>query len=60
MVCVHPMTAWLAAMLAVLIQPMFRFSDSQAPLHVLLVVGYVKFSGAGQYNRLSEGQCLIP
>ena len=45
-------TALLAATLAVLIHPIFRVSDYQVLLHVLPVVSYVKFSGAGQYNRL--------
>jgi hypothetical protein len=45
-------TAVLAATLAALIHPIFRFSDCQALLHVLPVAGDVKFSGAGQYNTL--------
>jgi hypothetical protein len=40
------MTALLAAMLAVIIDPIFRFSDSRALLHLLPVVGTMKFSGA--------------
>jgi len=40
------MTALLAATLAVLIDPIFRFSDYQALLHVLPVAGTMKFSGA--------------
>jgi lipid A ethanolaminephosphotransferase len=39
-------TALLAAMLAVLIDPIFRFSDYRALLHLLPVVGTMKFSGA--------------
>ena len=40
------MTALLAATLAVLIDPIFRFSDYRALLHLLPVVGTMKFSGA--------------
>jgi glucan phosphoethanolaminetransferase (alkaline phosphatase superfamily) len=39
-------TALLAATLAVLIDPIFRFSDYRALLHLLPVVGTMKFSGA--------------
>ncbi len=39
-------TALLAATLAVLIDPIFRFSDYQDLLHLLPVVGAMKFSGA--------------
>jgi len=39
------MTALLAATLAVLIDPVFRFSDYRALLHVLPVAGTMKFSG---------------
>jgi hypothetical protein len=45
-------TALLAATLAALVQPIFRFSDCQALLYVLPVAGDVTFSGAGQYNTL--------
>ena len=45
---------------AALIDPISRFSDYRALLHLLPVVGYVKFSGAGQYNTLYEGQYVIP
>jgi lipid A ethanolaminephosphotransferase len=38
-------TALLAATLAVLIDPIFRFSDYRALLHVLPVAGTMKFSG---------------
>jgi hypothetical protein len=40
------MTALLAATLAVLIDPIFRFSDYRDLLHLLPVVGTMKFSGA--------------
>jgi glucan phosphoethanolaminetransferase (alkaline phosphatase superfamily) len=40
------MTALLAATLAVLIDPIFRFSDYRALLHLLPVAGAMKFSGA--------------
>ena len=40
------MTALVAATLAVLIDPIFRFSDYRALLHLLPVVGTMKFSGA--------------
>ncbi len=40
------MTALVAAMIAVLIDPIFRFSDYRALLHSLQAVGTVKFSGA--------------
>jgi hypothetical protein len=40
------MTALVAATLAVLIDPIFRFSDYRALLHSLPVVGTMKFSGA--------------
>ncbi|HEX9158522.1 MAG TPA: hypothetical protein VF827_10920, partial [Syntrophales bacterium] len=40
------MAALLAATLAVLIDPFFRFSDYRALLHLLPAVGTVKFSGA--------------
>ena len=39
-------TALVAATLAVLIDPIFRFSDYRALLHLLPVVGTMKFSGA--------------
>jgi hypothetical protein len=39
------MTALVAATLAVLIDPIFRFSDYRALLHSLPVVGTMKFSG---------------
>jgi len=39
-------SAFLAATLAVLIDPIFRFSDYRALLHLLPVVGTMKFSGA--------------
>jgi hypothetical protein len=44
----HPraMTALVAATLAVLIDPIFRFSDYRDLLHLLPVVGTMKFSGA--------------
>jgi hypothetical protein len=38
-------TASLAATLAVLIDPIFRFRDYRAPLHWLPVAGIMKFSG---------------
>jgi len=40
------MSALLAAALAVLIDPIFRFSDYRDLLHVLSVTGAMKFSGA--------------
>ena len=40
------MSALLAAALAVLIDPIFRFSDYRDLLHVLPVTGAMKFSGA--------------
>ena len=39
-------SALLAATLAVLIDPIFRFSDHRDLLHLLPVVGTRKFSGA--------------
>ena len=42
----RPITALLATMLAVPINPIFRFSDCRDLLHLLSVAGYVKFSGA--------------
>ncbi len=53
-------SALLAATLAVLIHSISRFSDYRALLHVPPVVGYVKFSGAGQYNTRQEGEYVIP
>ncbi|HWR73873.1 MAG TPA: hypothetical protein VN604_11945, partial [Nitrospirota bacterium] len=44
--CPRAMAALLAATLAVLIDPFFRFSDYRALLHVLPAVGTMKFSGA--------------
>jgi len=44
--CPRAMAALLAATLAVLIDPIFRFSDYRALLHLLPAVGTVKFSGA--------------
>jgi len=38
------MTALVAATLAVLIDPIFRFSDYQSLLHLLPVLGAMKFS----------------
>jgi len=40
------LAAWLAATLAVLIDPIFRFSDYRALLHLLPAAGIMKFSGA--------------
>ncbi len=40
------LTALVAATLAVIIDPIFRFSDYRALLHSLPVVGIMKFSGA--------------
>ena len=42
----HAITAFLAATLAVLIDPFFRFSEYRALLHLLPIVGTMKFSGA--------------
>jgi lipid A ethanolaminephosphotransferase len=40
------MTALAAATLALLIDPIFRFSDYRALLHFLPIAGYIKFAGA--------------
>jgi hypothetical protein len=40
------MTALVAATVAVLIDPIFRFSDYRDLLHLLPAVGTMKFSGA--------------
>ena len=42
----HALSALIAATLTVLIDPIFRFSDYRDLLHVLPVVGAMKFSGA--------------
>lgn len=42
----------MAPSIAAFIDPISRFSDYRALLHLLPVVGYVKFSGANQYNTL--------
>ena len=47
-------TALLAATLAVLIDPIFRFSDYRALLHLLPVVGTMKFSDALTLVLLQE------
>jgi hypothetical protein len=47
-------TALPAATLAVLIDPIFRFSDYRALLHLLPVVGTMKFSGALMLVFLQE------
>ena len=47
-------TALLAATLAVLIDPIFRFSDYRALLHLLPVVGTMKSSGALMLVFLQE------
>ena len=46
--------ALLAAALAVLIDTIFRFSDYRALLHLLPVVGTMKFSGALMLVFLQE------
>ena len=42
----------MAPSIAAFIDPISRFGDHRALLHVLPVVGYAKFSGANQYNTL--------
>jgi hypothetical protein len=46
----------LAATLAVLIDPIFRFSDYRALLHLFPVVDTLKFSGALMLVFLQEGE----
>ena len=46
--------ASLAATLAALIDPIFRFRDYRAPLHWLPVAGTMKFSGARMLVFLPE------
>ena len=48
------MSASLAATLVVLIDPIFRFSDYRALVHLLPVAGTMKFSGALTLVSLQE------